>query len=294
MKERHYKIGKDGGLFYGTLAQFEDCFGGVHGQESGLLDFARRQHEPVEILLGHDGISLTLLNFACGLEGGGYSFESPPAALEELGVVVWDDPKTDTIPWIQDGDFEFSDVLSPLYAFAPDALDVGWPDVYQDGDNTYVLITQGIVEATDRDCDCHGKLVPIPEPKLMPLFTWEFTGNVLDKPNPLCPHCEGTGTFESTGGSWALYGTLPEQDCDPDAADYIGNEHDGVHYLTMQYCGKYFVTAWIDSETGHFTENILTNVGPYETIETAEEAGQNAATEWCLDNDVVFAEGEID
>jgi hypothetical protein len=37
----------------------------------------------------------------------------------------------------------------------------------------------------------------------------------------------------------------------------------------------------------HFTDNLVTDSGPYETEEEALEAGLNAAGDWCVDNNVV-------
>ena len=325
MREKYYKIGKDGSLFYGTMAQFEDCFGGVGKHESGVMNFARAQGETVEILLGDDGINLTELNFAHGLEGGGYSFEAPPEALDELGVVVWDDPDPDTMPWVKDGEFDYDDVLCPLYAFAPNTghfAATEWPTRYVDGDSTYVLLTQGSLNETEHDCQCHGKLVPskdtkaaltvqeilklvdagieVPFDKLGENWrdkevAWEYTGNTMDKPYPLCPHCEGDGYVSCIGGEWALYGMVPDNEFDTDEAEYVGNGRDGVYYQTQEYCGKYFVTAMVDSESGHFTEDILTNDGSYDTEQEANDVGLAAATDWCEENDVDTTEkGEDD
>ena len=85
------------------------------------------------------------LNVAYSLDGGGYSFEEPPAALEGLGAVVWADPDPDYVPWIQDGDYgDFYGVQCPLYVFAPNSghfSQTEFPPTYMDGDSKYVLLT---------------------------------------------------------------------------------------------------------------------------------------------------------
>ncbi len=97
-----------------------------------------------------------------------------------------------------------------------------------DADGTVsVKIASGVLDTTEHECHCHGKLVewtgaageptePLGEVFLKcckdngfvvptgPL-TFEHTGDSSDLPYPNCPRCEGYGHLESAGGSWALY-----------------------------------------------------------------------------------------
>ena len=83
-------------------------------------------------------------NIGYDLDGGGYSFEPPPEALGNLGVVVWEDPDTDYIPWVVGDDDhhsrrEFFGLSAPLYAFAPNSghfQRTVWPSKYKVGEDT--------------------------------------------------------------------------------------------------------------------------------------------------------------
>ena len=75
---------------------------------------------------------------------------------------------------------------------------------------------------------------------------------------------------------------------DWDDATYIGDEDDGVYINVGQGPdGKWYMTAVVDCNTASFVEDLTIDDGPFDTEEEAQEAGLNAAGDWCSDNDVV-------
>jgi len=56
--------------------------------------------------------------------------------------------------------------------------------------------------------------------------------------------------------------------------------------------GKFYCTVWVDCETSHFTQDIYTDQGPFDTFEEADQWGEKKATIWCLDNNVSFEQTE--
>jgi len=79
---------------------------------------------------------------------------------------------------------------------------------------------------------------------------------------------------------------------DFDEATYVGDEEDGVYYQVArkgQRCGWY-MTAVVDCNTASFCDNLIVDDGPYDTEAEAEEAGKNAAVEWCVNNYVNYEE----
>lgn len=78
---------------------------------------------------------------------------------------------------------------------------------------------------------------------------------------------------------------------DFDEATYIGNEEDGVYYQTAQTpTGDWYMSADVDCNSGHFTQPLVTDDGPYATEAEADTAGRNAAIEWCITNGVDWEE----
>lgn len=73
---------------------------------------------------------------------------------------------------------------------------------------------------------------------------------------------------------------------DVDEATYVGSGEDGVYYQVGEHEGKWYVTAVVDSETGAFTEDIMTDDGPYDTENDATTQGKNIAYDWCFYNNV--------
>lgn len=80
---------------------------------------------------------------------------------------------------------------------------------------------------------------------------------------------------------------MPIVDDNWDDATYYGDEDDGVYVSVGQGPdGKWYFTASVDCNSGHFVDVLRRDEGPYETEEEAKEAGKAVAIEWCQDNDV--------
>jgi len=73
-----------------------------------------------------------------------------------------------------------------------------------------------------------------------------------------------------------------------DEAHYIGDEDDGCYFQVRGFAGVWFVTVVVDCDTGSFCENLTTDGGPYYSEDAAALAGQRAATDWCMENNVGF------
>jgi len=182
---------------------------------------------------------LDQLNKGYGLDGGGYTFTPESRIIPNLTVYTWDNPDPDYIPWIYGDEnssgYDYRKLGSPLYVFAPNTghfSAVLWPEAIELGNSIYELVREGNLSETDRECDCHGKLVPFATrgPGHIPLSTeellelakvgiaippgdklmWEYTGDSKDTANPFCPFCEGDGYVTSHGGEWALYAGVGE------------------------------------------------------------------------------------
>lgn len=78
---------------------------------------------------------------------------------------------------------------------------------------------------------------------------------------------------------------------DVDAANYLGNEEDGVYWQVAKGADGWYVTVVVDSNTGGFCTNAFTDHGPYQTEGAANTFGQGQAIEWCVYNSVPY-EGE--
>jgi len=179
------------------------------------------------------------LNAAYGLDLGGHTFEEPPDVL--AGTVVWESPDSDYVPWISDHAKGLRSIYT--YAFAPEDASYEWPPRFSGpgcgGEHQFFrLVGHGLLEETDRECCCHGRLAPwtgakgakgearepldealeaswVAEGKATYVeghspsnalrSWWQITGNPLDQPHPQCERCEGDGIVVSTGGAWALY-----------------------------------------------------------------------------------------
>lgn len=188
------------------------------------------------------------LNYANGLDGGGYSFENPPKGLKGLGCAVYTDPDPDYVPWCCGTDsgsarHAFYGLSCPVYAFAPNSGHFAatlWPESFKDkAGDTMVKVRDGRLTESDTECHCHGELenwtgaagepnkalglakltkwigMGWVKPKTFqgrPKFYWNFTGNSSDKPHPDCPRCDGTGYVTFPAGEWALYALKDEDD----------------------------------------------------------------------------------
>jgi hypothetical protein len=95
----------------------------------------------------------------------------------------------------------------------------------------------------------------------------------MSKPNPIC-------------------------EIDVDEAKYLGggdeSSSDGVYFDAKQEGGLWYMSAIVDSDTGHFVDTLVQDDGPYPSYEEAMEAGINAALEWAMTNEVVIEDKEID
>lgn len=119
-----------------------------------------------------------------------------------------------------------------------------------------------------------------------------------------CPICKGDNADED-GELLRPTGNCSEQ-CDEyaehgsyswrgvDYAGYVGDEQDGVYYSVGQGPKGWYVTTVVDCDTGGFVETMTEDDGPYDSELDATAAGQSAATEWCLFNEVNFLENEVE
>lgn len=71
-----------------------------------------------------------------------------------------------------------------------------------------------------------------------------------------------------------------------DTARYEGDEEDGCYINVAEGNDGFYTTVSVDCNTSSFTENLMTDDGPYESFDIAEQVGLNYATNWCLDNEV--------
>lgn len=87
----------------------------------------------------------------------------------------------------------------------------------------------------------------------------------------------------------------PIVDWDIDEAHYLGDGADGCYWLTAEGPdGKWYVTVVVDSDTGHFVDNMCTDMGPFDVEADADAFGRNAAADWCMTNEVSLDEDEND
>lgn len=77
---------------------------------------------------------------------------------------------------------------------------------------------------------------------------------------------------------------------DLDDATYIGSEDDGVYFAVGKGRGGWYMSASVDCNSGHFTDTLVLDDGPYKTEKEAVDAGRDAAIEWCVINNVPFEE----
>ena len=74
---------------------------------------------------------------------------------------------------------------------------------------------------------------------------------------------------------------------DVDNASYIGDGRDGVYFeYGTGPDGKFYVSTMVDSDTGHFVDDLRTDDGPFNNVAEAIAHGQSIAEGWCRDNDV--------
>lgn len=81
--------------------------------------------------------------------------------------------------------------------------------------------------------------------------------------------------------SQAKYGAPPHLNWDD--AEYLGSADDGVYYGAMKKGGTWWCLAVVDME--HYSGNIAAE-GGYRSKRAARLAAEDAAYEWCRNNDV--------
>lgn len=77
---------------------------------------------------------------------------------------------------------------------------------------------------------------------------------------------------------------------DVDDAEYVGDGEDGCYYQTAEGPNGWYVTVVVDSNTGSFVDNLITDDGPYRSDEEAGQAGKYLSRDWCNMNEVDFTE----
>jgi hypothetical protein len=80
----------------------------------------------------------------------------------------------------------------------------------------------------------------------------------------------------------------PDFKMDFDKATYVGDGTDGAYYDVKKNSAGWWLWIVIDSDTGGFVqEHYPYPDGPYESQKKAREAGNDAARDWCSENDVI-------
>ena len=188
------------------------------------------------------------LNYGYDLDGGGYSFEEAPKQFGGA-CVAWDDPDRDYLG-ITDCTPDWYSHSCPIFIFAPNSGHFGaydFQDSYIDSDgDTRVKVYEGNLHGSDRECNCHGKLVPwtgaagepqepVSGSKVAQYIQagievvegmgtsdglyFEHSGDTSDKPYPDCHRCDGDGYVDSPGGEWSVYALAPEDEDDDEDDD---------------------------------------------------------------------------
>lgn len=175
------------------------------------------------------------------LDGGGHEFDAAADAgysvLKDVAVI--EDPDLDYFPIERPAGY--GGLSCPVLAFAPNPGLWGgheFPDAFEDDDgNVLVKVAGGRFNGTDRECNCHGRMVtwsgaagepPTPlttdevgrfiregvevdgDPNEALMF--EHTGDTSDRPYPGCVRCEGSGYVDSPGGDWAIFALREDED----------------------------------------------------------------------------------
>jgi len=66
--------------------------------------------------------------------------------------------------------------------------------------------------------------------------------------------------------------------------EYIGDGDDGVYWTVAQGPDGWYGSAIVDSYTGHFETELVSDKGPYQTEGEAITAMCDLAKEWCREN----------
>jgi hypothetical protein len=75
---------------------------------------------------------------------------------------------------------------------------------------------------------------------------------------------------------------------DFDDATYVGDGNDGVYVAVGKTRKGWYVSSVVDSDTGGFVQDYISDDGPYPTEAAALQAGVYGAQDWCIDNDVDY------
>jgi len=82
-------------------------------------------------------------------------------------------------------------------------------------------------------------------------------------------------------------------DVDFDEASYLGDCDDGVYWQVWEdYDGQWYMSAVVDCDSAGFCDGLVKLDGPYESEESADQAGRDAAAEWCGFNNVPYDEDD--
>jgi len=71
-----------------------------------------------------------------------------------------------------------------------------------------------------------------------------------------------------------------------DATGYVGDGSDGVYYTVREHPDGFYVSAVVDSGTGHFVHGLFHDNGPFGSEEEAMDHAQVEAGHWCCTNGV--------
>lgn len=76
----------------------------------------------------------------------------------------------------------------------------------------------------------------------------------------------------------------PIVEFDVDEAYAVSTDRDSVYFCIAENRKGWWMTAVVDSDTGHFVDTYIADDGPYRTEREAQLAGLSAAGQWFMDN----------
>jgi hypothetical protein len=130
---------------------------------------------------GYVQARLDELAYQHDMDCGGYSWENvDPELLGIEGLVAWDDPDFD---YLLGETPEATRGRSVVFYWAPGDCGVTWPERYEDGEDTWVLVDNGSFYDRDHECTCMHDGGPIPE----------------------CNRCHGEGYLDCDAGDFGVY-----------------------------------------------------------------------------------------
>ena len=103
--------------------------------------------------------------------------------------------------------------------------------------------------------------------------------------NDVCPEfapfcCEGCQHKYHTGN----FATVKVDG----GARYVGDGHDGGYCQAARGPDGWYVSTIIDSDTGHFVDDSITDEGPFPTKADAIAVGRDDLMNWCFENRVDY------